>query len=547
MWKQALLAASVAGATTEPIRIPSAPNVDSVPGQSFISYSIELSSFPDFAGTLPPHSALSSQPSLTLVPGNKSNPNTFTDNLLTNIGNIAGSKPYIRVGGNTQDFALYNASLRTQINGTYDPQRSNDYPTTIYLGPSFFESYQTLPGVRFSHGFNLGKGAVSAEGWQALVDTAPLACKAFGRDRFYGYEYGNEPNNFNLGGKYRPRNTSWDAEDYVREWRNGTAEIRRQMRKHCPELEDKYLTFMAPSYDDRASSLPAVEVWKLGLDENNDINTYSVHNYIDGAASPGVTLQHTLMNHTRTTRDVDEQVRRYKNIVAAGKGTAPLIFGETNSLYNQGKPGLSNSFGAALWGLDFNLYSAAAGYQRVHMHQGTNYRYQSWQPVDTHKAPKGTKAPYYGNIAAASALSNLLSGNVSVTSLPLVSDAEAAYAIYEGGRLRRVLAINMRGYNTTKDGAGVNPLPAPKPRPSRPFFFAVGHVDRLATVQRLMANGSDAITGITYDGWSYNYELDNGKPVRLRNVTTGETLKVSGGVVTVHVPDSSAALLHIGD
>lgn len=99
-----------------------------------------------------------------------------------------------------------------------------------------------------------------------------------------------------------------------------------------------------------------------------------IYSYIDGAASPGVTLQHTLMNHTRTTRDVDEQARRYKKIVAADKGTAPLIFGETNSLYNQGKPGLSNSFGAALWGLDFNLYSAAAGYQRVHMHQGTNYR-----------------------------------------------------------------------------------------------------------------------------------------------------------------------------
>ncbi|KAM3551831.1 hypothetical protein MY1884_007514 [Beauveria asiatica] len=464
MWKQILVAASVASATTEPIRIPTAPNVDSIPGQSFISYSIELSSFPDVAG-------------------NKSNPNTFTDNLLTKIGNIAGSKPYLRVGGNTQDYALYNASLRT--------------PLVLRILP------YTLPGVRFSHGFNLGKGAVSAEGW--------------------------------------------DAEDYVREWRNGTAEIRRQMRKHCSELEDKYLTFMAPSYDDRLSSLPAVEVWKLGLDESNDINTYSVHNYIDGAASPGVTLQHTLMNHTRTTSDVDEQVRQYKKVVAAGKGTAPLIFGETNSLFNQGKPGLSNSFGAALWGLDFNLYSASDGYQRVHMHQGTNYRYQSWQPVDTQTAPKGTKAPYYGNVAAASALGNLLRGNVSVTSLPLASDAEAAYAIHEGGRLRRVLAINMHGYNTTKDGAGVDPLPAPKPRPSRPFSFAVGHVGRPATVQRLIANGSDAITGITFDGWSYNYQLDNGRPVRLRNVTTGETVKVSGGVVTVQVPDSSAALLHIED
>lgn len=103
-----------------------------------------------------------------------------------------------------------------------------------------------------------------------------------------------------------------------------------------------------------------------------------------------MTLQHTLMNHTRTTRDVDEQVRQYKKIIATGKGKAPLIFGETNSLYFQGKPGLSNSFGAALWGLDFNLYSASAGYQRVHMHQGTNYRVR-----DTLKRFRGDNAHYF--------------------------------------------------------------------------------------------------------------------------------------------------------
>lgn len=139
--------------------------------------------------------------------------------------------------------------------------------------------------------------------------------------------------------------------------------------------------------------------------------------------------------------------------------------------------------------------------------------------------------------------------NVSVVSLPLASDTEAAYAIYEGGRLRRLLAINMRGYNTTVDGAGVDPLPRPPPRSSRSYSFRIGGGGGGGSsigVQRLMANGSDAITGITFDGWSYNYELNNGKPVQQRNVTTGETLRITGGVVTVQVPDSSAALLSIG-
>ncbi|OAQ99338.1 hypothetical protein LLEC1_03298 [Akanthomyces lecanii] len=408
MWKQVLLAASVAAAA-EPIHVESAAvHTNSVPGQSFVSYSIELSSFPDFAGTpLVSTCVPSCPPTHKVLLGNISNPNTFTDNLLTNLGHILGSKPYIRVGGNTQDYALSTAPTTRNAPTTTQPPSTSARP--------FSSPTRPFPA----------SSAVTAEGWQALVDTAPLACKALGRDRFYGYEYGNEPNNFNLGGKYAPRSTSWGPKDYVREWLNGTAEIRGQMRKHCPDLEPEYLEFMAPSYDDRVGSLKAVD--------NSDINTYSVHNYIDGATSPGVTLQHTLMNHTRTTRDVDEQLQQYKKIMATGKGRAPLIFGETNSLYFQGKRGLSNSFGAALWGLDFNLYSASAGYQRVHMHQGTNYRYQSWQPIDTEKTAKGTKAPYYGNIAAASALGNLVRNNVTIASLPLESDTEVAYAVYEGG------------------------------------------------------------------------------------------------------------------
>lgn len=97
--------------------------------------------------------------------------------------------------------------------------------------------------------------------------------------------------------------------------------------------------------------------------------------YISGAETLGVTLQGTLMNHTRTKQSVDAHIVEYDRIVSiSGKHTPPLIFGEHNSLYNQGRPGLSNSFGAALWGIDFNLYSATVGVKRVHMHQGTNYR-----------------------------------------------------------------------------------------------------------------------------------------------------------------------------
>ncbi len=105
-------------------------------------------------------------------------------------------------------------------------------------------------------------------------------------------------------------------------------------------------------------------------------HSYSpISSYISGAATPGVTLQGTLLNHAVTKRSVDTRVADYNTILSeSSEPVPPLIFGETNSLYNQGRPGLSNTFGAALWGVDFNLYSASVGFKRVHMHMGTNYR-----------------------------------------------------------------------------------------------------------------------------------------------------------------------------
>lgn len=247
------------------------------------------------------------------------------------------------------------------------------------------------------------------------------------------------------------------------------------------------------------------------------------------------------MNHTSTVLSVSHHLN--ESNLLAGTGI-PYILGETNSLYNEGAPGLSNSFGAALWGVDFNLYCAATGIRRTHMHQGTNYRYASWQPVQTVNETLGTKAPYYGNIMVAAFLGNLTStSNVSIADLELGSIYQNAYAAYVNGRLQRIAIVQMNEYNTTTGTS------AGQPRPSETFSFQLpSSVTGLkgVGVQRLMANGSDAITGITFDGVSYNYELEQGKPVVLSNVTRGEVVAVqNGGVVTVDVPWSSAAILNL--
>lgn len=246
------------------------------------------------------------------------------------------------------------------------------------------------------------------------------------------------------------------------------------------------------------------------------------------------------MNHTRTVESIAPHLNESNILKQYG---LPYILGETNSLYNEGRPGLSNTFGAALWGVDFNLWCAANNISRVHMHQGTSYRYQSWQPVEPRNdngTTLGTKAPYYGNIAVAAMLANSRGKSVTVSNLPLANDTEAAYAAYHNNVLKRIAVINMVSYNYTGNEDSV------ASRPYATYIFELptachGEVG----IRRLMANGSDAITGVTFDGYSYNYELENGVPVLLNNVTRGATTKITDGMVTLTVPYSSAAILDL--
>lgn len=247
------------------------------------------------------------------------------------------------------------------------------------------------------------------------------------------------------------------------------------------------------------------------------------------------------MNHTRVVQNVNALANLSQVLAEDGlTEDIPFILGEHNSLYNEGAPGLSNAFGAALWGVDFNLYAASQGIRRQHMHQGTDYRYASWQPIQTEKTAVGTKPPYYGNIFVAEMVRG--GSNVQITNLPLSSSSstEGAYAAYVNGKLARIAVVNLVEYNyTSTDHLATK-------RPSALYTFQVPSGTPSISVRRLIANGSDAITGITWDGYSYNYELDGGRPVRLANVTINEKERVDrDGLVSIDIPYSSAAILTI--
>ncbi|KIV90003.1 hypothetical protein PV10_07353 [Exophiala mesophila] len=489
---------------------------------SFVSFSIEFSSFPDFAG-------------------NSTHPNTFSYNLLQNLWDLQGTPPIIRVGGNTQDYYTFDATQQEALVGSVDPSRSPDYPTTISIGPSYFDSYTTWPGFSYVHGLNLGKNGTV--GYDTLVATVPLVCQHLAAtNRLAYWQLGNEPDLFETSTQGPVRPSWWAEPQYVEEYLNKTRIIRGLVQEHCPEvIEQDRLKYQAPSFAGTANNLDLVTTWNEGIDADSEIALIDSHNYINGATAPGVTLQGTLMNHTSTVISVDKHIDEIRQPAIADSGL-PYILGETNSLYNQGAPGLSDSFGAALWGVDFNLYCAASGIRRVHMHQGTNYRYASWQPIDTNLATTATKAPYYGNIAVATFLGNTsASDNVRISELDLDSEPyHSAYAAYINDRLERIALVQMQAYNSTDGGQGGD-------RPSETFTLQLdGDFSTVQEIEilRLTASGSNAVTDVSFDGYSYSHDLDDGRPSLLPDVPRGEVVQVtSGGEVVVDLPWSSAAVL----
>jgi hypothetical protein len=459
-----------------------------------------------------------------------------------------------------RDIAIFNASQKTGLVGVVRPNISADYPTIITIGPSFFDSYKTMPeGVKFVHGFNLGANSSAARA--ATLASAPYACKAIGDNLAY-FEYGNEPDLFWASG-YRPRN--YTEADYVAEWLNGTLHISAAVESACPSLgRTKY---MAPSFAGVANNsymtLDPLKTFKEGLNADNNIGLISSHNYMGVSTNPGITLQGTLMNHSNVIAKAESQLQLSRNISALGGHLAPkvpFILGEHNSLARQGRPGLSNTFGAALWGVDWNVYLASQNISRSHMHQGTNYRYhspfppkkvvltrehhsyQSWQPLTTNLTTIGTKPPYYGNLAVAAMMHKPHStSHLAITHLPASTANTSFYTAHIDNTLTRILIIDLHTYNTT-----IQNYTTPFPRPIQTHQFIVPQGCKSGTVARLMANGSDAVSGITWEGKSYAYELAEGKGVRMGNVTQGECVDVDEkGGFSVDVAWSSAVVVSL--
>jgi hypothetical protein len=403
-----------------------------------------------------------------------------------------GPRGVIRIGGNTSDFSSY----------------SKDGPPVCATKAAVVDDavirdlaeFLDATGWHLIWGLNLGSakfenGAVTNGALQNAIDEAASVIAA-AKDKLVALEIGNEPDLFS--GVVAHRAQGYSYSDYLKEYRVYKAALRAKFPK---------APFAGP---DVASHTDWVT--QFAADEGSDLKLLTHHHYAEGPpTSPQSTIERLLAPSEGLTRML-------ATCEAATRSTGvPYRMCETNSCYGGGKPGVSDTFAAALWGLDYLFAMAAANCAGANLETGVNHLgfVSPYSPIADDNASSPVAKPlYYGMLAFAQAgRGTRISAQYDESALNL-----RAYAVKDPAGRVVVTLINKEA---STDATVSVALPA---------HFAAG------SIIRLEGPSLDSKTGVTLGGAEVSAE---GK----WSPKKSERVSPRSGAWEVHVPAASAAIV----
>jgi hypothetical protein len=389
-----------------------------------------------------------------------------------------GPRGVIRIGGNTSDYSSFQPGGKL----VSSPK------ATVVNSESLrnFGGFLDATGWKLIWGLNLGSGSEKRAAREAQAVAAAAG------DKLLAFEIGNEPDLFVHEG-HRPAGYSY--EDYLREYRRYKAAVRAQL----------------PSAPFAGPDVARDTDWavRFAQDEGHDLKLLTHHYYRGGARNLNSSLDELLAPDPHLGRMLDAMR------AASHKAGIPYRICETNSFSGGGKPGVSDTFGSALWALDYMFTLAVHGASGLNLETGVNQLdfVSSYSPIMDDQRGHYSAAPdYYGMLAfAPAAAGELLAVDYDAAGL-----SATAYAVRHGGKLL-VTIIN-------KDR-----------RRSAEAHISAGKSFPRATAVRLSGPSLDSRAGTTLGGSSLDasgiWHVAKTEPVRLQN-----------GELRIHVPAASAAL-----
>ncbi|KAK3689891.1 hypothetical protein B0T22DRAFT_374914 [Podospora appendiculata] len=421
---------------------------------------------------------------------------TGTNQCLANWKALTGVWPPIRIGGTTQDRALYDAKTSAYV--VYSVANAADAPSTLTFGPKFMTLAGTYEGSVVV-GLNRGKNNIEntiAAAKVAVAETINLLA----------IELGNEPEYY-VKDKQPIASGNWTPAADVASQNNWNLRVGSAVGKKS--------LIQAGNWN---AAPPEWGAAKLIAAENATVRQYvrhyAHHNY------PGGTIQ-SLMSHATTAKNIHVFDADVKAALRAGK---QYVLGETNSVSGGGAAAVSPSFGAALWTMDYALRAAYSNISRTYFHHGTvgNCQYCFWGRY-------AMGAPYYGATAAVA----LLAGARHLTALDSSTTAYAAYASFDadGAPLRVLL------YNSDYFANGT--------RKSQTFTITGLGEARTVRAKRLTAAGGATARVDQGGNPTFGGQWFTNETCVVAGTETFETAVVEGGQATFQVKATEALLVYL--
>jgi hypothetical protein len=396
-----------------------------------------------------------------------------------------GARGVIRVGGNTSDYSSYSAGGQP-LSSPEGKAGSVVNDAVLHELGSFLDA----TGWTLIWGLNLGNGTL-----QNAIEEAKAVTAASSK-HLLAFEIGNEPDLFPRQGGHRRIGYSYD--DYLREYRT----YREALRKAIPNI-----AFAGPDVADATEW-----VARFATDEGKDIKLLTHHYYREGQ-NPTSTLDKLLHPDPKLAPILA------KLKAASESSGVPYRICETNSFSGGGKPGVSDTVGAALWVLDFMFILAAAGCAGVNMETGVNQRgfISSYSPIGDDEHGHYWAAPeYYGMLAFVQAGA----GRIIASTVDAGKRNITAYAT-QPVKDRTVLTL----INKEPSSDAVVEIDAGG---SAPF--------RSASLVRLSGPSLESKSGVTLGGASVS-------PAGLWTSALSEDVSTSRRTFEVRVPAASAAIV----
>lgn len=480
-------------------------------------------------------------------------------NLMSAIASVTGKPPPFRVGGNTADQTYLHPDLNVTSIAIPTPATAQ----LFNVSPAWYDTWANYfpDGTDLLYTINLRDNSSS---WANAVAEAAAVHKSLG-SKLTLIELGNEIDHFI---NERWRGASWGVAEYIAQFRNLTGQIMASDWYASTPTPPRFQAAVfadppwVPDQQDEIDDFDIVNLTRGGLVDAEHIASYSVHLYpqstCDSVRWHRMRLD-VLSNHTVLWLNVSQYIPQ---VAAADAAGSPLVLGETNSISCSGRSGISDTFGAALWGVDYVLLAASIGIQKVYFHLGAQSEYSSFTPVPyvykNESLAAGIRAGFYGHYFLAQVVRRAAAGeedldldvDLRIAALPSANASDlSGYGVYDGAALRKLVFLDMGVWNGTQGLGNPSTLGATdgttfshgrRPVSSMRVWTPWTHGARV-NVTRLSAPGTNAKSKVDVSGVSF----DTATGAKVGKAKAEVVVVGKGGVVTFDIVQAEAVLLEV--